>query len=67
MNKNSQGNKGLTVFQREKERQSIGNHERGDKTGEKPWGSRKTMQKKVVTTSNLNSPPGEQAEAMITR
>jgi hypothetical protein len=29
MNEKSQGNKGKTVFRREKERKSTGNHERG--------------------------------------
>jgi hypothetical protein len=51
--KKSQGNKGDTVFQRQKERKNIGNHEGSDITGKKPRRNRMTMHKKVGNSPHL--------------
>jgi hypothetical protein len=52
MNK-SQGNKGQTTFQRERERKNIWNRERGKKTTKKAWRNRKAVQGEVGKSSQL--------------
>jgi hypothetical protein len=53
VNEKSQRNKGQTTFQTEKEKNSTGNHERGDRTAEK---HEETKTKRKVGNSSLLQP-----------